>query len=106
MLPSHVRGIWPRDVLKKVSRGLSRVGVGMHVVCGQRQRQSVTARQRTTQCVCVCVCVCVVWGEGVCVGGAGCLWAACVCGGGMRVCTPCGGGGGGVCMGGGGRRVV
>ena len=25
LLPSHGRGIWPRDVLKKVSRGLSRV---------------------------------------------------------------------------------
>ena len=24
LLPSHGRGIWPRDVLKKVSRGLSR----------------------------------------------------------------------------------
>ena len=28
MLPSHGRGIWPRDVLKKVSRGLSRVEAG------------------------------------------------------------------------------
>ena len=27
-LPSHGRGIWPRDVLKKVSRGLSRVEAG------------------------------------------------------------------------------
>ena len=27
MLPSHGRGIWPRDVLKKVSRGLSRRGI-------------------------------------------------------------------------------
>ena len=25
LLSSHGRGIWPRDVLKKVSRGLSRV---------------------------------------------------------------------------------
>ena len=25
LLSSHSRGIWPRDVLKKVSRGLSRV---------------------------------------------------------------------------------
>ena len=25
LLPSHGRGLWPRDVLKKVSRGLSRV---------------------------------------------------------------------------------
>ena len=25
LLPSHGRGIWPRDMLKKVSRGLSRV---------------------------------------------------------------------------------
>ncbi len=46
-----------------------RVRVGMHVVCGQRQRQSVTARPRTTQCVCVCVCVCGVGGGGVRVGG-------------------------------------
>ena len=28
LLPSHGRGIWPRDVLKKVSRGLSRVEAG------------------------------------------------------------------------------
>src|SRR5574337_827959 len=28
LLPSHVKGIWPRDVLKKVSRGLSRVEAG------------------------------------------------------------------------------
>ena len=28
LLSSHVRGIWPRDVLKKVSRGLSRVEAG------------------------------------------------------------------------------
>ena len=28
LLPSHWRGIWPRDVLKKVSRGLSRVEAG------------------------------------------------------------------------------
>ena len=28
MLPSHGRGIWPRDVLKKVSRGRSRVEAG------------------------------------------------------------------------------
>src|SRR5574337_813535 len=28
VLPSHGRGIWPRDVLKKVSRGLSRVEAG------------------------------------------------------------------------------
>ena len=27
-LPSHGRGLWPRDVLKKVSRGLSRVEAG------------------------------------------------------------------------------
>src|SRR5574337_2074709 len=27
-LPSHGRGIWPRDVLKKVSRGLSPVEAG------------------------------------------------------------------------------
>ena len=26
--PSHGRGLWPRDVLKKVSRGLSRVEAG------------------------------------------------------------------------------
>ena len=28
LLLSHGRGIWPRDVLKKVSRGLSRVEAG------------------------------------------------------------------------------
>ena len=28
LLPSHGRGIWPQDVLKKVSRGLSRVEAG------------------------------------------------------------------------------
>ena len=28
LLPSHGRGIWPRDVLKEVSRGLSRVEAG------------------------------------------------------------------------------
>ena len=28
LLSSHGRGIWPRDVLKKVSRGLSRVEAG------------------------------------------------------------------------------
>src|SRR5574342_514320 len=28
LLSSHSRGIWPRDVLKKVSRGLSRVEAG------------------------------------------------------------------------------
>ena len=28
LLPSHGRRIWPRDVLKKVSRGLSRVEAG------------------------------------------------------------------------------
>src|SRR5574340_968721 len=28
LLPRHGRGIWPRDVLKKVSRGLSRVEAG------------------------------------------------------------------------------
>ena len=28
LLPSHGRGLWPRDVLKKVSRGLSRVEAG------------------------------------------------------------------------------
>src|SRR5574337_1951615 len=28
LLPSHGMGIWPRDVLKKVSRGLSRVEAG------------------------------------------------------------------------------
>ena len=28
LLPSHGRGVWPRDVLKKVSRGLSRVEAG------------------------------------------------------------------------------
>ena len=28
LLPSHGRGMWPRDVLKKVSRGLSRVEAG------------------------------------------------------------------------------
>ena len=28
LLPSHGRGIWPRDVLKKVSRGLSLVEAG------------------------------------------------------------------------------
>src|SRR5574341_1389847 len=28
LLPNHGRGIWPRDVLKKVSRGLSRVEAG------------------------------------------------------------------------------
>ena len=28
LLLSHDRGIWPRDVLKKVSRGLSRVEAG------------------------------------------------------------------------------
>ena len=28
LLPSHGRGIWPGDVLKKVSRGLSRVEAG------------------------------------------------------------------------------
>ena len=28
LLPSHGRGIWPRDGLKKVSRGLSRVEAG------------------------------------------------------------------------------
>ena len=28
LLPIHGRGIWPRDVLKKVSRGLSRVEAG------------------------------------------------------------------------------
>ena len=28
LLPSHGRGIWPRDVLKKVSRGLSQVEAG------------------------------------------------------------------------------
>ena len=28
LLSSHGRGIWPRDVLKKVSRGLSRVESG------------------------------------------------------------------------------
>ena len=28
VLSSHSRGIWPRDVLKKVSRGLSRVEAG------------------------------------------------------------------------------
>ena len=28
MLPSHGRGIWPGDVLKKVSRGLFRVEAG------------------------------------------------------------------------------
>ena len=28
LLPGHGRGIWPRDVLKKVSRGLSRVEAG------------------------------------------------------------------------------
>ena len=28
LLPSHGRGIWPRDVLKKVSRGLSCVEAG------------------------------------------------------------------------------
>ena len=27
-IPSHGRGIWPRDVLKEVSRGLSRVEAG------------------------------------------------------------------------------
>ena len=27
-VPSHGRGLWPRDVLKKVSRGLSRVEAG------------------------------------------------------------------------------
>ena len=28
LLPSRGKGIWPRDVLKKVSRGLSRVEAG------------------------------------------------------------------------------
>src|SRR5574338_288493 len=28
LLPSHGRGLWPRDVLKKVSRGLSQVEAG------------------------------------------------------------------------------
>ena len=28
LLPSHGRGLWPRDVLKKVSRGLSPVEAG------------------------------------------------------------------------------
>ena len=28
LFPSHWRGLWPRDVLKKVSRGLSRVEAG------------------------------------------------------------------------------
>ena len=28
LLPSHGRGLWPRDVMKKVSRGLSRVEAG------------------------------------------------------------------------------
>src|SRR5574337_855096 len=28
LLPSHGRGIWPRDALKRVSRGLSRVEAG------------------------------------------------------------------------------
>ena len=28
LLSSHGRGMWPRDVLKKVSRGLSRVEAG------------------------------------------------------------------------------
>ena len=28
LVPSHGRGIWPRDVLKKVSRGLSLVEAG------------------------------------------------------------------------------
>ena len=28
LLSSHGRGVWPRDVLKKVSRGLSRVEAG------------------------------------------------------------------------------
>ena len=28
LLPSHGRGLWPRDVLKKVSRGLYRVEAG------------------------------------------------------------------------------
>ena len=33
LLPSHGRGIWPRDVLKEVSRGLSRVEAGNPCLC-------------------------------------------------------------------------
>ena len=38
LLPSHGRGIWPRDVLKKVSRGLSRVEAGNPVPFFTRER--------------------------------------------------------------------
>ena len=35
LLPSHDRGIWPRDVLKKVSRGLSRVEDQLWIFIGR-----------------------------------------------------------------------
>ena len=43
LLPSHGRGIWPRDVLRKVSRGLSRVEAGNTGVPGVVQMISAAS---------------------------------------------------------------
>ena len=43
LLWSHGRGIWPRDVLKKVSRGLSRVEAGNTGVPGVVQMISAAS---------------------------------------------------------------
>ena len=90
LLPSHGRGIWPRDVLMKFSRGLSRVGEAGEGGRGERPHWGRCERQDEARCICGFPLSClleevrwvrweVIWGdrEAVGCGVTGGTWSLC-----------------------------